>query len=490
MMDRVSMKQIVSGNPIRRSFDLKVICLFIFVVILDLIFFGHSLGWMIGGFCLFFLAFISYYNYLALQTTFGKIFLLATSGQALVMLYDPNILSYSLYFSGVIFLTAMGKGYSSSNSLIWLRAIGTFLLSIIYTFVGQLNAFVVLKNRIKRKNKISQLLSRWTLAIILSSVFVYFFAMANPIIGNFFQEFDLKRFIPSISGYRLFFWMFIAILLFPFLKPPKFYYDDFQTDEGSLKKETWLFNKRSILNALILFNLVFLVQTFSDFIYLWGGAGLPDGLTYAAYAQQGAYPLMVTALLAGIFVIITLMSHNLGEVAKLIKGLIYFWVAQNVFLVISCILRTDLYIEQYSLTYLRFSSLIWMGLVATGLLAIIICMARNKSYIWLVNVNIIITACVIYVCSIINIGGIIANYNVRHSYELTGKGAMMDWNYLYEIGTDSLPAINWFKENTSYQGNQSVEWVEKSLKNQLYKNLSDWRSWTFKEYLLIKNNNY
>jgi hypothetical protein len=39
-------------------------------------------------------------------------------------------------------------------------------------------------------------------------------------------------------------------------------------------------------------------------LYLWGSATLPDGLTYADYAHRGAYPLIVTALLAGWFAIV------------------------------------------------------------------------------------------------------------------------------------------------------------------------------------------
>jgi hypothetical protein len=55
---------------------------------------------------------------------------------------------------------------------------------------------------------------------------------------------------------------------------------------------------------LILFNAMFLIQTCLDMLYLWGSATLPDGLTYADYAHRGAYPLIVTALLAGWFAIV------------------------------------------------------------------------------------------------------------------------------------------------------------------------------------------
>ena len=61
-----------------------------------------------------------------------------------------------------------------------------------------------------------------------------------------------------------------------------------------------------MMRSLVLFNLLFAVQTGMDIHYLWRGAALPDGMTYAAYAHRGAYPLIVTALLAAAFVIVAM----------------------------------------------------------------------------------------------------------------------------------------------------------------------------------------
>ena len=56
---------------------------------------------------------------------------------------------------------------------------------------------------------------------------------------------------------------------------------------------------RIMTRGLLLFNLVFLVQNLLDVEYLWAGAALPEGVTYAGYAHRGAYPLIATALIAG-----------------------------------------------------------------------------------------------------------------------------------------------------------------------------------------------
>jgi len=37
---------------------------------------------------------------------------------------------------------------------------------------------------------------------------------------------------------------------------------------------------------------LFAIQTVLDIQYLWRGAALPDGMSYATYAHRGAYPLI------------------------------------------------------------------------------------------------------------------------------------------------------------------------------------------------------
>jgi hypothetical protein len=54
-----------------------------------------------------------------------------------------------------------------------------------------------------------------------------------------------------------------------------------------------LFSPPTVLRSAVLFNLLFAVQTALDIAYLWGHSALPAGMTYAAYAHRGAYPLIL-----------------------------------------------------------------------------------------------------------------------------------------------------------------------------------------------------
>ena len=49
------------------------------------------------------------------------------------------------------------------------------------------------------------------------------------------------------------------------------------------------FGVATILRSLILFNLLFAVQTVLDVTYLWGNATLPADISYASYAHRGAH---------------------------------------------------------------------------------------------------------------------------------------------------------------------------------------------------------
>ncbi len=168
----------------------------------------------------------------------------------------------------------------------------------------------------------------------------------------------------------------------------------------------------TILRSLILFNLLFAAQSILDGIYLWGHVALPDNLTYAAYAHRGAYPLIATALLAAAFVLVAMRPGGAAEKSKVIRPLVYLWVGQNVLLVASSILRLDLYVDIYMLTYWRIAAFIWMGLVALGLVLIVARIALNRSNQWLVGANLIALTIVLYGCSLVNFDAFIADYNV------------------------------------------------------------------------------
>lgn len=87
-----------------------------------------------------------------------------------------------------------------------------------------------------------------------------------------------------------------------------------------------LINAASIANSLVLLNLTFAAQAGLDFIYLWSGADLPAGIRFATYTHSGAYPLVATALLRGLF---ALISRPFTDESDLLLLALAIWLGQT-----------------------------------------------------------------------------------------------------------------------------------------------------------------
>jgi hypothetical protein len=114
------------------------------------------------------------------------------------------------------------------------------------------------------------------------------------------------------------------------------------------------------------------------------------------------------------------------------------WIGQNLFLVFNAALRTIDYIEAYSLTVLRISALLWMGLVALGLLLVLWRMMANKSAAWLINANLGTLALLLTAVCFVDLGAFAAQWNVRHAKEAGGRGTSIDLCYLNQLGGSAL----------------------------------------------------
>ena len=338
-------------------------------------------------------------------------------------------------------------------------------------------------------------LTVWLVPLLLSAIFLGLFASANPLIENMLAAFDPQGAASRISFGRLLFWSVTLTVVWPFIalrwerKQPKMSDAVAQLDAASAPPAEVdpvtheLFGPPAILRSLMLFNLLFAVQTVLDLVYLWGGVALPDAMTYASYAHRGAYPLMLTALLAAGFVVAAMRPGGPAERKPAIRLLVFVWIAQNVMLVISSILRLDLYVATYSLTYWRVAALIWMLLVALGLVLIVARIALDRSNHWLVLANLTTLALVLYGCAFINFPWAISTYNVAHSREISGAGASVDFPYLVSLGPQALPAIDRYLHQ---DGRPCCVWKEQrdGLVQRHHSQLDSWRAWSFRGWRL------
>lgn len=340
-------------------------------------------------------------------------------------------------------------------------------------------------------------LAVWIMPLALSVVFVGLFGLANPIVEHWLSLLDIEALLRLLEPRRVIFWIPVLASVWAFLRPRL---KSFHRRKRAIKPALplpalpgtsakmpsglagLLFGKAAILRALLLFNLLFAVQTVLDGAYLWGSAALPEGLTYAGYAHRGAYPLVATALLAAVFVLLAMRPRSSAAQDRRIRAMVYLWVAQNVGLVLSSILRLDLYVGVYALTYWRVAAFVWMGLVVAGLVLIVVRIAAGKGNGWLVGANLLTLSLALYVCCFVDWAKLIAEFNVEHSREMGGAGQSLDAWYLASLGPAALPAIDRFLSRTAdTPGAVLMLRRERDLLGREHaERMADWRAWTFR----------
>lgn len=321
----------------------------------------------------------------------------------------------------------------------------------------------------------------WIVPLVFAAIFICLFAAANPVIEFGLRAIRLDKLLELLEPGRIILWGFIATGCWPLLMPKLLKWYTLPPMQGPMlpKAESLLFGRAAILNSLILFNALFAVQTVLDLIFLWGGVRLPEGITYAVYAHRGAHPLIITALLAAAFVLAAMRKDGPGQNSPLIRNLVYLWIAQNVWLVISSVLRLKLYVEVYYLSEMRIAAFIWMGLVAIGLVLIVVKIALNRSNAWLVMSNMAVLSVTLWGVAWADIQSLIATYNVRHSYEVTGEGVPIDHFYMSDLGPEAIPAIDELLVNARF-ADQSTLTSFSLLRNELTARVvvQDWDSQT------------
>ena len=399
---------------------------------------------------------------------------------------ETSVLATLLGLAALGLYTIAITGYLSMGRV----ALGDALIHLglgAFTVPSQIHSLL---ERLTRAAPISgRTLAGWTIPVGLGLVFVALFSAANPLVGIGLTAIPWKAFLPDLGLGIVAVWVALLLAVWPVVAfvpiphvtriardvPPTGAQTEKTDEAASLVR---YLDRRTIVRCLVLFNALFGLQTASDLAFLWGGASLPDGVSHAAYAHQGAYPLVVTALLAALFVLVALRPGSDSEGSALTRRLVYLWIAQTILLVISAMLRLDLYVATYALTLLRVAAFVWMGLVAVGLALIIARLALRRSNAWLIGANAAAVVLVLCACSFTNLAALVAETNVQHS--LDGRAfEKFDLDYAMSLGPQAIPALDRYARATGGMTNDYHGWRTQQTAMQR-NSLRDWRSWTYR----------
>jgi hypothetical protein len=315
----------------------------------------------------------------------------------------------------------------------------------------------------------------------IGAVFIGLFSIANPVLTRWLGQVWDAIVLPILrldlpTPLRFLFWIGIAAGIWALMRIKG------RPRRASALTASPTSDGQFAIRALIVCNAVFFLQNCMDLTYLTGGLALPEGMTYASYAHRGAYTLVATALLAGIFALAWFRPGSAARKHPLARLLVHCWLGQNTLLLAASVWRLGIYIEAYGLTRWRCAALIWMLLVAVGLGLIAWTIAKDRSTRTLINANILVVTTTLAIAAFINWAGIIAQYNLEHCRE-SGKGTVeLDLAYLADLGPAALPSLEHYS-NTLKDPDMNLHPLIDRLRHQLQTS-SDWRSWTWRAAIL------
>lgn len=258
-----------------------------------------------------------------------------------------------------------------------------------------------------------------------------------------------------------------------------------------------LFRPASIAFTLLALNAMFLIENVLDLNHIWLKAALPPNMTHAQYVHRGSYTLIVTVIFAAIFIMVALRPGTATNASKIIRQLVYVFAAQNLFLVLSSAKRTLSYIDAYGMSEWRLAGLIWMGLVAFGLGLTVWRIAKDRDNRWLINGNLVAAALVVLACGLLDFRPFIARWNVDQALA-SGTHYLFDAHYNGAgLGVTAYPALAYYRATLaeanfpgSPQYAQRIDTIIRlneemaGLRLCHQKTQNDWRSWTFRYWLV------
>ncbi len=423
---------------IRHLYRTKAVAALALLLLGDLLLFQCEIGLFTGLYGLAVVGAVAFVHPGLLRDRAATVALGLAGLSALSLIEERQSLAFLLFFTCLTVAVALPRSAGFDDALHWAGRAG--LLGLVAVAVPFRDGYRLLGAFERRPIRgLGRQLATLALPLFGGLVFLALFADANPLIERALARLDPGRWLHFLTGDRIVFWILLSIPLGLWLRPFGLRRRRKTRRMGDLPGIT----VASVGASLTVFNLVFAVENGLDLFFLWSGAALPEGVTLADYAHRGAYPLIVTALLAGAFVLIALRPGTATAAMPRLRRLVVLWIGQNVLLVASSVRRTLAYVDAYGMSEWRFAALVWMGLVALGLGLLCWRLLAGKSGRWLINANALAAGLALGTCLfVVDPARVTAEWNLSRALTAGADGPPVDWCYLGRLGSAALlPAI-------------------------------------------------
>lgn len=185
------------------------------------------------------------------------------------------------------------------------------------------------------------------------------------------------------------------------------------------------------VNAML--GTVYLIFSMIQILYLFmGRLSLPEGTTYAEYARQGFFQLLLVCVINMVLVLFCLYKFRESRVLKgmlaLISGCTYIMIASSA-------LRMYMYVETYDLSYLRVLVFWTLGLIFL-IMSGILCYLFYRKFPLFKYCMVVVT--VLYLgLAYARPDYLIASYNLNEQH----INENVDYRYLRSLSADAVPAF-------------------------------------------------
>lgn len=321
-------------------------------------------------------------------------------------------------------------------------------------------------------------------ALVLTGLFALVLGSGNAIFGSWIHHaFD------SLLGWlvhlditigRLFFWFLVAGAAMPFVQPAsapdhaRWWTRTFPMLPEPRDHKISLWQSRLVL---LLINALFFAVNTIDAIYLWVNHKLPDDVSYSSFVHRGVFLLVLAVLLAAAVLVALFQQADPIARDRTVRVLALIWIAQNIVLVGSVLLRLKLYVEAYQLSTLRVYVALFLLLVTVGFVLLAIHVQRRRTLNWLVFTNALATFVLFYIVQLTDVAKFVARYNVTQWK--TDRSHPLDLNYLESLGPSAWPALAEVacagESADAYFARQKREALAEKEKRK--RAGLDWRSW-------------
>ena len=304
----------------------------------------------------------------------------------------------------------------------------------------------VIKQEDGEKSKKSRtLIKALIITVPVAIVVVFLLASADSIFSNLFSGIGdaLDKLIGNESIPETLARIILIIMIFAYMAGFMHNIAGRKTEEniGEVDKKRKNLDAVTIGMMFIILDIVYLIFCAIQVVYLFTKAGMPNGMTYADYARQGFFQLMIVTFInfAILLWVYTKKSDNLNKFqTNFIKSMEVLMEICTQIIIVSAFYRMFLYEQAYGYTYSRLFVYFILSVEFIFMMFVIAYTLGKK--INLVKWGLIIGTTAYMVLNYINVDVVIAKNNIDRYF--ANPEEEFDFYYLEShTGTDAIAEI-------------------------------------------------